>query len=237
MIGKIFPWFLSFKNIAEFHELGIHYTLLSYELDISATKSLKKDCRAVPTCVFSRWLWWNVVDHIVSTHGSVFSSGCFFSFLSFFLHLFIFERQSVSGGETERERETQNLKQAPGSGLSAHSPTWGLEPVNREIVTWAEVGRSTDWATQAPSSGCFFSAVITCCFRSIDRISVRQDLLDLCCASLGFSSVSLLPCCSLQLYLGELPCLHILPIWLSMVLILLPSFSVNFKSNADSLSS
>ena len=44
--------------------------------------------------------------------------------------MFIFERerQSMSmvnmGGQ--RERETQNLKQAPGSELSAQSPMWGL---------------------------------------------------------------------------------------------------------------
>ena len=31
----------------------------------------------------------------------------------------------MSGGGAERERETQNLKQAPGSELSAQSPTWG----------------------------------------------------------------------------------------------------------------
>ena len=34
----------------------------------------------------------------------------------------------------ERERKTQNLKQALGSELSAE-PDMGLEPINREIVT------------------------------------------------------------------------------------------------------
>ena len=40
----------------------------------------------------------------------------------------IFEkaRQSVSGGRTKREMETQNLKQDPGSELSAQNLTWGL---------------------------------------------------------------------------------------------------------------
>ena len=33
------------------------------------------------------------------------------------------ERQSMNGGGAERE-ETQSLKQAPGSELSAQSPTW-----------------------------------------------------------------------------------------------------------------
>ena len=52
----------------------------------------------------------------------------FFSFLFFFqsknffiVHLLLRERQrqSMSRGGAERERETQNLKQAPGSELSA----------------------------------------------------------------------------------------------------------------------
>ena len=45
----------------------------------------------------------------------------------FLMFLFIFERererQSVSRGGAERERKTQNPKQAPGSQLSAQSPT------------------------------------------------------------------------------------------------------------------
>ena len=44
--------------------------------------------------------------------------------------MFIFEREkeSMSKGGAERERETQNPKQAPGSELSAQSPTRGLNP-------------------------------------------------------------------------------------------------------------
>ena len=48
-------------------------------------------------------------------------------FLIFLTFLFIFERQSMSRGGAERERETQNLKQAPGSELSAQSLTWDLK--------------------------------------------------------------------------------------------------------------
>ena len=47
-------------------------------------------------------------------------------------------------GEGQRERETQNPQQAPGSELSAQSPMRGLEPTNREIMTRAEVGHLTD---------------------------------------------------------------------------------------------
>ena len=41
--------------------------------------------------------------------------------------MFIFDREMdrVGAGEGQRERETQNMKQVPGSGLSAQSPTWG----------------------------------------------------------------------------------------------------------------
>ena len=35
------------------------------------------------------------------------------------------EKQSMSGGGAERERETQNPKEAPGSEPSAQSPTRG----------------------------------------------------------------------------------------------------------------
>ena len=46
---------------------------------------------------------------------------------SFLMFLFIFEtqRNRTWAGEGQRERETQNLNQAPGSELSAQSPTWG----------------------------------------------------------------------------------------------------------------
>ena len=38
--------------------------------------------------------------------------------------------------EGQRERETQNLKQAPGSKLSAQTePDAGLKPTDHEIVT------------------------------------------------------------------------------------------------------
>ena len=54
-------------------------------------------------------------------------------------------------GEGQRERETQNRKQAPGSEPSiSPEPDAGLELTVCEIVTWAEVRLLTDWATQAP---------------------------------------------------------------------------------------
>ena len=55
----------------------------------------------------------------------------------------------MDGGGAEREGDTES---EAGSRLWAISPEpdAGLELADREIVTWAEVGRSTDWATQAP---------------------------------------------------------------------------------------
>ena len=43
----------------------------------------------------------------------------------FFQCLFIFERGRIQAGEGQRERRTQNPKKAPGSELSAQSPTRG----------------------------------------------------------------------------------------------------------------
>ena len=47
------------------------------------------------------------------------------------------ERQSMSREGAGRERETQNSEQAPGSELSAQSPTWGLN--SRTVRSWPEL--------------------------------------------------------------------------------------------------
>ena len=55
----------------------------------------------------------------------------------------------MSGGGAESEGDTES---EAGSGLWAVStePYVGLELMSSEIMTWAEVRRSLDWATQAP---------------------------------------------------------------------------------------
>ena len=60
----------------------------------------------------------------------------------------------MSGNGAEREGDTES---EAGSRLWAVStePDMGLEPTDREIMTWAEVGRLTDWATQAPQPWAF----------------------------------------------------------------------------------
>ena len=55
----------------------------------------------------------------------------------------------MNGGGSEREGDTES---ETGSRLWAVStePDAGLELTDREIMTWAEVRRLTDQATQAP---------------------------------------------------------------------------------------
>ena len=67
------------------------------------------------------------------------------------------ERESTKRGGAEREGDTES---EAGSRLWAVStePDEGLELTNREIMTWAEVGGSTDWTSQAPPKETFSMA-------------------------------------------------------------------------------
>ena len=78
-------------------------------------------------------------------HGYIFKK----IFFNVFIYFWDRERQSMKGGGSEREGDTES---EAGSRLRAVSPEpdSGLELTDREIMTWAEVGRSTDWATQVP---------------------------------------------------------------------------------------
>ena len=63
------------------------------------------------------------------------------------VYLFVRERKSMSRGGAGRE---QNTESEAGFRLWAVStePDAGLEPMNCKIMTWAEVRRPIDWATQ-----------------------------------------------------------------------------------------
>ena len=63
--------------------------------------------------------------------------------------MFIFDRENMSEEWAEREEDTES---EAGSRLWATNtePDAGLELMNSEIMTWAEVGCWTDWATQVP---------------------------------------------------------------------------------------
>ena len=65
----------------------------------------------------------------------------------------ILERQTEHEQGRGREREGDTEAEA-GCRLWAvgTEPDAGLEPTNREIMTWAEVGPLIDWATQAPQA-------------------------------------------------------------------------------------
>ena len=64
---------------------------------------------------------------------------------------FIFETEREHEQRRGREREGDTESEA-GSRLWAIStePDAGLELTDCEIMTWTEVVRSTDWATQVP---------------------------------------------------------------------------------------
>ena len=76
----------------------------------------------------------------------------------------------MNGGGAEREGDTES---ETGSRLWAISPEpdAGLELTDCEIVTWAEVGRLTDCATQAP---------LVCSFlKPVNLIWVLEEMLTL----------------------------------------------------------
>ena len=70
--------------------------------------------------------------------------------------LFIFETQrerdthNASWGGAEREGDTESEAGSRLRAVSTEADDVGLELTDHEIMTWAEVGSSTDWATQAP---------------------------------------------------------------------------------------
>ena len=66
------------------------------------------------------------------------------------MFLFLRQRQSVSGGGAEREGAAES---EAGSGLWAVSPEpddTGIELIDCEIMTWAEVGHLTEGAPGCP---------------------------------------------------------------------------------------
>ena len=66
-----------------------------------------------------------------------------------FIHFEMKNEWGEGGGWAEREGDTES---EAGSRLRAVStePYAGLEPTNCEIMSWAEVGFVTDWATHVP---------------------------------------------------------------------------------------
>ena len=68
--------------------------------------------------------------------------------------IYFWERESATGeGQRERKREKQRIQSQ--LHADARKPDAGLKLMNLEIMTWAEVRRSTNWATQAPLNKMF----------------------------------------------------------------------------------
>ena len=71
-----------------------------------------------------------------------------------FIHFW--ERDRAQAGEGQREEETES---EAGSRIWTVStePDAGLESMNHEIMTWAEVRHPTDWTTQVPHKTNFYT--------------------------------------------------------------------------------
>ena len=66
-----------------------------------------------------------------------------------FIHFLETETEREGGGGEEIEGYTDSEAGSRLWGVSTE-PDMGLKLTNREIMTWAEVGSLTDWATQVP---------------------------------------------------------------------------------------
>ena len=75
-----------------------------------------------------------------------------------FIYFWERERKSVSRQGAEREGDTESEAGFRPWAVSTE-PDAGLELTDREIMTWAQVRRLTDWATQAPQCVPFYMAL------------------------------------------------------------------------------
>ena len=102
--------------------------------------------------------WWVTGSQLLSVCNALGTVGNLYAVFNntpikkkffFNVYLFLRERQSVSRGEAEREGDTESEAGSRPWAVSTE-PDTGLKPTNHEIMTWAEVRRPTDWATQVP---------------------------------------------------------------------------------------
>ena len=97
-------------------------------------------------------------------------------FFFFFLLLFLRDRvrDKAQAGEGHREGDAES---EAGSRLRAVStePDMGLEPTHCEIVSWAEVGCLTDWATQVPQNSFCILIVSLAVILIIMMVKIRVE--------------------------------------------------------------
>ena len=74
---------------------------------------------------------------------------------------FLRERDSMSGRGAEREEDTESEAGFRLRPVSTE-PDVGIEPTNREIMTWAKGGHLTNWATQGLCIYCVFNKLKVC---------------------------------------------------------------------------
>ena len=66
-----------------------------------------------------------------------------------FFNVYLFLRESASGGGAEEEGDTESEADSSLWAVSTE-PDTGLKLTDLKAMTWAEVGCLTDWATQVP---------------------------------------------------------------------------------------
>ena len=107
-------------------------------------------------CLFLCCVWFGYLSYFSYILLRIFPS-FFFNFFNVYLLLRDRERQSMNKGGTVRGGDTES-KAGPRLWAVSIEPGAGLEPTNREIMTWAEVRRPTD-STQVPLSLLFMCNV------------------------------------------------------------------------------
>ena len=75
------------------------------------------------------------------------------------MFIYFWERDRVSRGGAEKEGDTE-LEAGSRLWTVSTEPDAGLELMNCEIMTWAEVGRLTNWAAQVPRAAFCLGLVI-----------------------------------------------------------------------------
>ena len=107
-------------------------------------------CDDLWSVVMTHWKlrWWLAFLAVMYFLIKVVTFYFLFIFLTF-IHFWETERDRAWVGKGQREGDTES-KAGPRLRAVSTEPDAGLQLTNCEITTWAEVGCSTDWATQAP---------------------------------------------------------------------------------------
>ena len=137
---------------------------------------------------FCEWRWDQVYENTMhhrvwvrKISFSVLLYSCLFACLIFFFLTFIYfwerETETEHGQGRGRERGRQRIRSRLQDLSCQHRAQCGVQPTNREIMTWVEVGHLTDWATLV-SLIYFFNvySFLRECERGRSRERGRQNL-------------------------------------------------------------